>query len=232
MGVISGGKEYLTITSCDVDPSSGKVTVNSSKKFVVNINPANFDDSETICYNKDKAFGQAGQTVKFGAVGPKKINFEIVLDGTGVLESPLTIAKLKPVKDQIAKLKKLVSKYEGSKHTPNVVQIVWGTFLFTGCLSSMTIKNTLFKSSGAPLRAKVKLSFIEYKTPQEITKEANMSSPDLTHIIEVVDGDTLPLLCNKVYNSSAYYKDVARVNGLSGFRKLTPGMKLKFPPLK
>jgi hypothetical protein len=232
MAVSSGEKDYLTINSCQVDQATGKVSVDNEKQFVVMINPANFDDSASICYNEDKTFGQAGHTPKFGAVGPKKVSFEIVLDGTGVLNSCIFGNPIKEVKDQIADLKDLVSEYEGSKHTPNVVQIVWGTFLFYGCLSSMTVKNTLFKSSGAPLRAKVKLSFTEYKTSQEVSKEANMTSPDLTHIIEVVAGDTLPLLCNKIYKNSAYYPQVARINGLTSFRFLKPGMKLMFPPLK
>lgn len=225
-------KDYLTINSCQVDQASGKVSTDGKGQFVVMINPANFNNSETICYNDDKSFGQAGQALKFGAVGPKKISFEIILDGTGVLNSPLFGNPVVEVKDQLAQLKNLVAKYEGSKHTPNVVQIVWGSFLFYGCMHAMTVKNTLFKSSGAPLRAKVNLSFTQYKTPQEIIKSANTNSPDLTHIIEVVAGDTLPLLCNKIYKNSAYYLQVAQINNLTNFRQLTPGIKLKFPPLR
>jgi len=232
MSIISGQKDYLTLNSCEVDQNTGKVSVDGEKQFVVMINPANFDHNGSICYNEDKAFGQAGNSPKFGAVGPKKVSFEIILDGTGVLNTCIIGGTVKSVKDQVDELKKLVADFEGSKHTPNVVQIVWGTFLFYGSLESMTVTNTLFKSSGDSLRAKVKLSFTEYKTPQEVSKEANMSSPDLTHIIEVIDGDTLPLLCNKIYKNSSYFIQVAKINGLANFRCLTPGMKLKFPPLR
>lgn len=232
MGILSGQKDYLTLNSCEVDQNTGKVSVDGALQFVVMINPANFDHSGSICYNEDKSFGQAGHSPKFGAVGPKKVSFEIILDGTGVLNTSILGSTPKSVKDQVDELKELVSEYEGSKHTPNVVQIVWGTFLFYGCSESMTVTNTLFKSSGDPLRAKVKLAFTEYKTPQEVSKEANMSSPDLTHVIEVIDGDTLPLLCNKIYKNSSYYVQVAKFNGLNKFRSLKPGMKLIFPPLR
>ena len=233
MSIVSGEKDYLVINSCEVDASTGKVSTDGDKQFIVMINPANLDDSASICYNEDKTFGQAGPTPKFGAVGPKKFNFETIFDGTGVFNTCTLLGNEgKSVKDQMDDLKDLISQYEGSKHTPNVVQIVWGTFLFYGCLESMDVNNTLFKSSGEPLRAKVKLSFTEYKTSQEVSKEANMSSPDLTHIIEVIDGDTLPLLCNKIYKSSSYYLQVAKINGLANFRHLEPGLKLKFPPLR
>ena len=91
---------------------------------------------------------------------------------------------------------------------------------------------TLLKASGEPLRANITLSFTEYKTPQEASKEANMSSPDLTHVVEVVAGDTLLLLCDKFYKDSSYYLQVAQINNLQGFRNLEPGTKLKFPPLR
>ncbi len=221
-------KEYLTLTSCKVDQTSGTVTVDNTNQFTLSINPLNFDNSETINYNEDQAPGQAGQVIRFSSIGAKELKFDIVLDGTGVVGG----SSVDSVNTQVDSLKGVVSEYIGDKHRPNVVRIVWGSIIFYGSLRSMSIKNTLFKSSGDPLRAKVSLSFTEYKTSKEIIQEANMSSPDLTHIIEVVAGDTLPLLCNKVYNNCAYYLKVARINNLSNFRKLTPGMKLKFPPLR
>jgi nucleoid-associated protein YgaU len=62
-------------------------------------------------------------------------------------------------------------------------------------------------------------------------KKKAASSPDLTHLITVKAGDTLPLLCDRIYRDSGYYMEVARINGLSSFRNLQPGTTLKFPPL-
>ena len=47
----------------------------------------------------------------------------------------------------------------------------------------------------------------------------------------VRSGDTLPLLTKQVYGSADRYLEVARVNGLDDFRRLTPGQELRFPPL-
>ncbi|MCG8700599.1 MAG: hypothetical protein MI922_21270 [Bacteroidales bacterium] len=232
MSVQSGEKDYLSIKSCEVDSSTGKVSVDGKKQFIASINPTNFDDSATIDYNHDKTFGQPAPIPRFGGVGPRKVSFDIMLDGTGVFQTCNFDSDPPSVKDQITSLKELVSEYDGSKHSPNVVQIVWGTFLLYGCLEDMKENITLLKASGEPLRATIKLSFTEYKTPQEASKEANMSSPDLTHVVEVVAGDTLLMLCNRFYKDSSYYLQVARYNGLTTFRNLTPGMKLKFPPLR
>lgn len=225
-------KEYLIIKSCAVDSDTGKVSTDGEKEFELLINPSSFDDSSSVCYNNDKSFGQAGQSIRFGSIGTRKITFEMIVDGTGVVNVFPPSKQFKSVNDQIDDLKKLVANYEGDKHTPNVVQIVWGTFVFYGCLDAMTINHTLFKASGSPLRSKVKLSFVEYKTQKEITKEANMTSPDLSHIVEIREGDTLPLLCYRIYKNSAYYLQVAKLNQLKNFRQLKAGSKLIFPPLK
>ena len=75
------------------------------------------------------------------------------------------------------------------------------------------------------------MSFALFKTFKDLEAESNKSSPDLTHVIEVRAGDTLPNLCNKVYNDPSYYMQVARVNNLSDFCRLVPGTRLVFPPL-
>ena len=61
---------------------------------------------------------------------------------------------------------------------------------------------------------------------------ARKSSPDVTHVRTVREGDTLPLLCWEVYGSSTPYPRVAAFNRLGGFRDLVVGSQLVFPPLQ
>ena len=90
----------------------------------------------------------------------------------------------------------------------------------------------MFKPSGDPLRATVTLDFVGTMSSTEAALMANRSSPDLSHMVEVRQGDTLPLLCQRIYGDPAYYLDVARFNRLVDFRNLKPGGKLHFPPLE
>ena len=131
----------------------------------------------------------------------------------------------------IKKLKSIVYDYNGKNHEPSVVDILWGDLKVQGRLLSMETKFALFDKEGHPIRAEVNLSFALFKTFKDLQAEANKNSPDLTHVIEVKAGDTLPNLCNRVYNDPSYYMQVARVNKLSGFCRLVPGMRLVFPPL-
>ncbi len=77
------------------------------------------------------------------------------------------------------------------------------------------------------------MSFKGFVTPkQELEPEANRQSPDVTHIITIKHGDSLPALCYRVYNNTTYYLDVAQFNELTDFRNLKIGSRLIFPPLK
>jgi hypothetical protein len=136
------------------------------------------------------------------------------------------------IAEQIDAFKKLVFSYNGNIHSPNYLKLVWGTMLFRCRLASLSINYTMFKPDGTPLRARAKASFIGFTDEVELAKKANKSSPDLTHEVTVRTGDRLPLLCFEIYGTSAPYLAVAEVNGLTDFRRLVPGTKLLFPPLR
>ena len=131
-------------------------------------------------------------------------------------------------------LKAIVYSYSGSDHEPNVVKIAWGRGLtaFYGRLESMSADYTLFRPTGEALRAKVALSFISFSTQMEEALRAQRSSPDMTHTVRVKAGDTLPLLCQRIYRDASKYLEIARLNDLDGFRALAPGSELQFPPMR
>ena len=126
----------------------------------------------------------------------------------------------------------MVYTYDGTTHAPNHVRLLWGSLIFFGTLESMAVEYTLFKPSGEPLRAKIKLGFSGFVSKEEESLRANRSSPNLDHIVEVKSGDTLPLLCYRIYQDSTYYAEVAKVNNILNFRDLSPGDRLHFPPLR
>ena len=61
--------------------------------------------------------------------------------------------------------------------------------------------------------------------------EENNSSPDLSHFRTVKDGDTLPLMCEKIYGHQKHYIEVARYNKMVNFRRIKAGQQIEFPPL-
>jgi len=217
------------LSPCTVD-DSGNVTVDDGASFEVMLNPSSYSHSYSIGYSKKEAMGQLGSDTKFSGVKPEKVSFDIVIDGTGVVEVP--DAASSDVKDQVKNLTDIVYKYDGSNHEPNHVRVLWGSLIFFGRLDTMSVEYTLFKPGGEPLRAKIKLGFSGFMSKEEEALRANRSSPDMSHVIEFKAGDTLPLLCYRIYKDSSYYPEVARANNITNFRDIKPGSKLHFPPLR
>lgn len=205
-----------------------KLVIKSDKdEFKVMLNPEEYSEKKSISYS-----GEVNcENQKFVRQEDSVFNIpKILLDTTGVVPEKEWPVK-GSIKDMIEKLNNIVYELDGKKHETPVVDVQWGTTHFKGRLKKMDVKYVLFDLNGEPLRAEVNLTFYIYKTIKEIAAEANLSSPDLTHIVEVKAGDTLPNLCNKIYKDPSFYMQVARVNQLSTFCSLKPGMRLVFPPL-
>lgn len=221
-------KTLLKISACTV-AADGTISVDSGRPaFQALINPQGYDHTHEIRYARNQALGQAGNEAKFHASQPELLTLKnLVLDGTGAVPG-----STQAVKDQVASLRNTVYTYVGSKHEAPIVQVVWGSLLFYGRVQTLKFDYTLFQPNGEPLRAKItQLALLEYTSAAQIVKEAGRGSPDLTHLVTVRAGDTLPLLCERIYREPGYYLDVARINGLSAFRQLQPGSRLRFPPL-
>ena len=221
---VSAEKKRLKISPCTVD--GGSITVEDSKSFEVMLNPSSYTHEYSIKYNSATGLGKAGSDTKFNKIEPEQVNFKIMLDGTGVVETK------QDVKTQVKSITDIVYKYNGDNHESQHVRLLWGSMLFYGRLKTLQVEYTLFKPSGEPLRATLTLSFSGFMTEEEESAVANRSSPDLSHLITVKAGDTLPALCYQVYKDSSYYTDVARINNITNFREIKPGSVLQFPPLR
>jgi hypothetical protein len=227
LGINLGPKNKLKIAPVLEGPPM-RVDKNAPA-FEVLINPAGYKRQLSIRYNKQQTLGQPAGHVRFSSVRPEKLTLpELVFDGTGIV----SLYGSSSVDSLIETMLGLLYRVKGDKHEPNTVCFQWGDMNYYGRVETVDIDYTMFKPTGEPLRAKVKLGILGGISVKEGLLRANLSSPDLSHLVQVRAGDTLPLLCNRIYRNPAYYTVIARLNGLVDFRNLEPGTMLRFPPLK
>ncbi|MDO9554658.1 LysM peptidoglycan-binding domain-containing protein [Rhodonellum sp.] len=195
-------------------------------EYEVLVNPSKTSKKGQLEYtNNSSPIGGSAETIKFKGAGPEKYEFNFFFDGTGIITS-------KKVDDQVEELIKLMYSYNGDIHEPNYIKIYWGTQSeFQGRLTSFEQVNTMMDTDGTPLRAEIKASFIGSKSPEKKALEAGKNSADLTHIRTVFAGDTLPLMCFRIYGDSGFYMKVAEFNQLDNFRDISPGDQIIFPPV-
>jgi len=195
-------------------------------EYDVLVNPENYKMKKEQQYNTaDTTDGSSAQTAKYKGAGTGLFELILFFDGTGIISKD-------KVDDQIKQVKDLVYRYNGDIHEPNYIRIYWGTqSLFQGRLKSWIVNYTMLEMDGTPLRAEVTIKLIASVSAKKKALEEKKNSADLTHIRTVLDGDNLPLMCDRIYGDSSYYIKVARFNELTNFRDIKPGNTIIFPPI-
>lgn len=215
----------------------------SEGEFKSLLNPEKYTFNYKILQNNsNQASGTSSSAARFNKVPPENLELEFIFDRTGVVVeygSTSTAADDKVFKDEgngiiddIEIFKRIVFDYNGDNHRPNYLVISWGTLLFKGTLTEMNITYKLFKPDGLPLRATVIAKFNGFVEDNLRIARENNSSPDLTHVRMVKEGDTLPLMTFRIYGNPKYYLEVAKANRLANFRKLKAGQMIVFPPIE
>jgi nucleoid-associated protein YgaU len=216
----------LTIHAYE-DPKFDRLWSDPANPITVGINPAGYSQKMGASYTTEDAAGGSGQASSFNRDLGSKLGLELIFDGTGAVPG----FDGKSVDQKLTDLWRLGIRINPEIHSPNYLKLVWGSLLFKGRLESLDIDYTLFNPDGTPLRAKVTAAFSKFQENLDGKVELALTSPDLTHLVTVKAGDTLPLLCHRIYGDSSYYLKVAEANGLTGFRSLPAGTVLSFPPL-
>ena len=230
MANVAPAKMKITAYS---DPEFNTRVPGTANPFTVWMNPQSYAYQKSIRYNDRQAQGSPGPSPAFNRVADETIAFELMFDATGAGPRPSGVndASL-GVMDGINQFTALLATVNGKVHSPNYLILSWAQLQFQCVLSSLKIDYTLFRPDGTPLRAKVAVSFQSFSSEVQLAKKANTNSPDLSHIVTVGAGDTLPLLCHQIYGDSRFYIRVAAYNDLTSFRTLAQGMQLLFPPLE
>ncbi len=221
----------------DKEAESGtrSMVENTDNFFEAYINPESYKLDYKVKYDcSTAAAGSDGKQQRFYSIAPDELNFSFLFDDTGIIDGDLRNILKKPnsgVFEEVKKFRELLVKYSGDSHQPKSLVLVWGNLIFRGRVVALSIDYKLFNSNGEPIRAVANVKFVGSIEENKGEAKKKKSSPDLTHILQVKAGDTLPLMCKKVYGDPKYYLQVADVNGLGNFRRLEPGMELVFPPI-
>ena len=223
-----------------------KVSDDPKESYTVQVNPSSYTLNRLLNYTYHRGQGFSASEAVYNDSPPVHLDFEFLFDGTGVLPKPSTLGdiplvgaiasalsapKAFVVMAEIKKFDALVYDYSSELHRPRALLLVWGSLIFPCVLTSVDYRFTLFKEDGTPLRAVAKCSFCESIPSAESEARNDAKSADLTHLREVKDGDTLPLLAYDIYGNGELYLEVARVNKLVNFRRLRSATRLSFPPV-
>lgn len=226
----TGGKleKMLILAFLSAEDAENGGLTEAADSFEALINPEAYTLEYKVKTDDSQGQGSSSAQAKFEYTLPEMLEFEFLFDNTGIIDG-----KPKPdgVFDDVNHFRNLLTEYQGESHEPYHLKLIWGNLIFKGRAIEVAITYKLFNPDGQPIRATVKCKFKGSIEEKKRAAQEDRSSPDLTHTRKVRAGDTLPLMCFRIYGDPRYYLQVAAVNGLGNFRELPAGLELIFPPL-
>jgi hypothetical protein len=190
------------------------------------INPSNLNYSVSVKYDDIDIIGSTHPVARFKNIQPETLSFDLIFDGTDmVYENKDGVFK------EIEDFKKLTYGYSGDHHDIAYLHLIWGKLSFECRLESLSVKYTLFDTSGQPIRATASCQFRSHTAPAEEASKKKESSPDLTHVKVVKAGYGLRHMCYEVYGDTKLDVAVAKFNGFTT-RYVAEGTEVVLPPLQ
>jgi len=107
----------------------------------------------------------------------------------------------------------------------------WGSLSFTCVLAKANQKFTMFRPDGMPVRAKVTVTFNEFRNGDLEAKEVKRETSDYSKRHVVGQGETLSHIAGAEYGDPRLWRVIAIANGLQRARRLQPGLSLLLPNL-
>ena len=201
------------------------------KEITVMFNPNSYSVEKSVSWDSSGGGGETQRkfnapALTFGGGGSRTLSLELFYD---VTESD---DKNKDVRKETGKLVALTRIMADRKNPhPPVCKISWGKkiknsdFPFTGVITSLTQRFTLFSRTGEPLRATVNVTFKEFLDPEKDLKDTD---PELTTYV-VKRGDTLASIAADVYGDPTLWRTIAEANQQDDPRRQQIGAVLTIP---
>lgn len=181
-----------------------------------------------IRYAEDKQLGSLNGSNAYVRYYPETLYFECNFDMTHTLEDN---SQKIPVHAMVDALEQRLYDYNTEGHRPSFVKVEYGDITFLGQLQTLDTEYNLFDSEGVPLRAELKVTLTGYCSREEENSFFSKRSPDVSRLVTLAEGQTLASLCNEVYGDAFLAVQVARFNGLNGFRNVPAGTTILLPML-
>jgi nucleoid-associated protein YgaU len=203
---------------------------NTGVRIPVQFNP------EEYSVNRDNSFAQAAvpglsaPLLQFAHGSMQTLELELLLDTYEAHRGPPANAAGEDVRPLVRKVTGLMD-IDPTTHAPPVLLFTWGSFSFTCVLSRASQRFIMFRPDGIPVRARVQVTFNEFKNAELEAKEIKRETADYSRWHEVGQGETLSSLAGRLFGNPALWRAIALRNGLDDPFALATGRRLMIPQL-
>jgi hypothetical protein len=119
---------------------------------------------------------------------------------------------------------------EDEKIPPPRVAFEWGAFRFVAVITTMSQRFTMFRHDGTPVRARVEVTFLQDRDPNEqLPQNPTSGGVDVERVWQVMAEDRLDMIAYQVYGDATKWRLIAAHNRLVDPLRLRSGQHLSIP---
>jgi hypothetical protein len=195
-------------------------------------NPAEYSLNKDNSFARAAVFGLGSPVIQFVNGNVRTLELELLFDS---LEEHTRAGRTlnaagSDVRDLMQPVLDLL-EINPDTHAPPHMQFAWADFTFAGVVTRAQQRFLMFRESGTPVRARLQLSMTEVKDPVAEAKEVKRQTAEYSHVVELVEGDTLAGIAARVYDDPARWRPIAIANELEDPRRLPVGSSITVPAL-
>src|SRR6185503_1871853 len=205
-----------------------RLTDTRSRKSVnVLFNPEEYTLNRQINWAQAAIPGLSAPLLQFVNGAMQTLSMELLVDSR---EEHGSVGANSDVRDQTAKVIGLMN-IDPKTHAPPIVLFTWGSLTFTCVLASATQRFIMFRPDGVPVRARLQVTFNEFRNVELEAKEIKRETADYSKRHTVTQDQTISAIAAEAYGDPAMWRPIAIRNGIDDPRELPIGLRLSVPPL-
>ncbi|MEU0938143.1 MULTISPECIES: peptigoglycan-binding protein LysM [unclassified Embleya] len=190
-------------------------------------NPEDYTINRDTTYAQLPVPGLSAPIVQFVHGNAQTLEMELFLDS---LEANDQAGAGSDVRILVRRIVDLMD-IDPTLHAPPPLVFAWAGLTFTCVLTRVVQKFVMFKPDGTPVRARLTVSFSEFRNVDMEAKEVKRQTSDYTKAHTVVAGESVQSIAWREYGSASAWRPIALHNGLDDPRVLPVGATLQLPRL-
>jgi nucleoid-associated protein YgaU len=209
------------LAKATVTPLDGR---SAGNEIAVLFNPTEYTVEYSATYQETAPPGLSNPILQFVNGNARVLTMDLLFDtytdggGSNVLTATAPMTDLLSV--------------DSGLHAPPRVEFRWGVFRFVAVVERISQQLTMFRSDGTPVRAKLSVTFKQYKSLADQLRDPRRNSADKTKRRVLESHDSIWLMAAREYGEPRFWRAIARANDIDDPRRIQPGRVLVLPPLQ
>jgi nucleoid-associated protein YgaU len=204
---------------------------NDGSRVTVQFNPEEYTVNRDVNYAQVSVPGLSAPLLQFAHGNMQTLDLELLLDTYEAHQGPGgATAAGDDVRELVRRVTRLMD-IDPRTHAPPVLLFTWASLSFTCVLAKASQKFIMFRPDGAPVRARVQVTFNEFRNAELETRQVKRETADYTKWHEVRQGETLSTIAGRVYENPGTWRAIAILNEVDDPFDLVVGQRLLLPQL-